>query len=46
MIEINRNNDTWECWISGRLYDWNDDLQTLLKDLAKKAEAIEEEINE
>lgn len=46
MIEINNHNGTWECWIGGRIYEWNDDLETLLRILARKAEEIEEEINE
>ena len=46
MIEINNHNGTWECWIGGRIYDWNDDLQTLLKKLANQAEEIETEIND
>ncbi len=46
MIEINNHNGTWECWIGGRIYDWNDDLQILLKKLANKAEDIETEIND
>lgn len=46
MLIINNNNGTWECWMSGRIFDWNDNLEDLLKDLAKKAEDIEQEINE
>lgn len=46
MIEINNHNVTWECWIGGRIYDWNDDLQILLKKLANQAEDIETEIND
>ena len=45
MIEIKRGNDTWECWVDGRLWEWNDDLQVLFKKLASQAEAIEEDIN-
>lgn len=46
MIEINNHNDTWECWIGGRLWEWNDDLEVLLKKLASQSEQIEEDINE
>lgn len=46
MIEIIRGNDTLECWIDGRLWEWNDNLQALLKRLASQAEAIEEDINQ
>ncbi|MEO6176962.1 MAG: hypothetical protein ABIP27_17545 [Flavobacterium circumlabens] len=46
MIEINNHNDTWECWIGGRLWEWDDNLQVLLKKLANQAEQIEEDINE
>lgn len=46
MIEINNNNDTWECWIGGRLWEWDDNLEVLLKKLASQAEQIEEDINE
>lgn len=46
MIEISRRHDTWECYVDGRLWEWNDDLQTLLKLIAKQGEAIEEDINE
>jgi hypothetical protein len=46
MFEINNHNGTWECWMGGRIFDWNDSLENLLKDLSKKAEDIEQEINE
>ena len=45
MIEINNSNGTWECWIGGRLWEWNDDLETLLKTLSRQSEQIEEDIN-
>ena len=46
MIEIIRNTsaETWECWIGGRIWEWNDDLQLLLKKMASQAEQIEEDI--
>jgi hypothetical protein len=46
MIEINNHNGTWECWIGGRLFEWNDNLGILFKDLARNSEDIEAEINE
>lgn len=46
MFEIKNDNGTWECWMGGRIFDWNDNLEILLRDLSKKAEEIEEEINE
>lgn len=46
MIEINNHNGTWECWIGGRIFEWNDDLQSLFKKLSNQAEEIETEINE
>lgn len=46
MIEITRSNDIWECWIGGRLWEWNDSLEILLKKLSTQSEAIEEDINE
>ena len=46
MIEISRNNDTWECWIGGRLFDWNDDLELLLRKLGSQSEEIKEELKD
>ncbi|WP_395060036.1 hypothetical protein [Flavobacterium sp.] len=46
MIEIRNDNGTWEAWICGRIWDYNDNLEVLLKTLARQAEEIENDINE
>lgn len=44
MIEIKYSGDTWECWIDGSLWDWHDDLASLLSKIGRNAEEIKEDI--
>jgi type III secretory pathway component EscU len=46
MIEITYRNGYWEAYVGGALFDYAEDLETILKVLATHADELEKELKD